>query len=157
MVYQVDESLANFKFWSGAKDNADLLTYDELQQLDDILPDYFGASDELPTDTEINDMFWMDFETVCHALGYAYIDGEIVRSEDDIPESLAKEKLEEYYDDLGYTYTEEQLDAVYKRCVDEGDVFTLDADSDSIELEDYHLEDYGKEAGMSDGEDEDEE
>ena len=56
MVYKVDDSLTNFMFWSGAATNAELLTYDELKQLDDILPEYFG--EEIPTQTEINDMFW---------------------------------------------------------------------------------------------------
>ena len=79
MVYKVDDSLTNFKFWSGAATNAELLTYDELKQLDDILPEYFG--EEIPTQTEINDMFWFDFPTVVEALGYTYDEdkGEIIR------------------------------------------------------------------------------
>lgn len=79
MVYKVDDSLTNFKFWSGAATNAEQLTYDELEQLDDILPEYFG--EELPTQTEINDMFWFDFKTVVEALGYTYDEenGEIIR------------------------------------------------------------------------------
>lgn len=147
MIYKVDKPLTDFTFWSGAETNANKLTYDELSQLDDILPEYFGE-DDVPTQTEINDMFWFDFDTVCHALGYACIDGEIIRDEDDVPESLAKSKLKEYYDGL-FTYTDEQIDTVYKRCVEEGDVFKIDADNDDIELEDLYLDDYAKEAGMT--------
>lgn len=146
MVYQVDESLTNFKFWSGAKDNVDLLTYDELQQLDDILPPYFGE-DELPTDTEINDMFWMDFGTVCHALGYAYIDGTIVRDADDIPESLAKDKLKENLDGF-FKYDDESLEKLYQACLADGDVFTIDADNDDIEVDFMLVKVLAEEAGL---------
>lgn len=80
MVYKVDDSLTNFKFWSGAATNVELLTYDELEQLDDILPEYFGEND-IPTQTEVNDLFWFDFPTVVEALGYTYDEenGEIIR------------------------------------------------------------------------------
>ena len=37
MKYTVDESLANFKFWSGAEDRAKNLTYSELEQLDGVI------------------------------------------------------------------------------------------------------------------------
>lgn len=86
MQYVKDDSLTNFPFWSGAKSNADMLTYDELQQLDDVLPEYFNTSDgQLPTDTEINDMFWFDFATVCEAIGLQYDadKDEIIRDGDE--------------------------------------------------------------------------
>lgn len=151
MKFTVDMDLRNFDFWSGAADNANELTTEELAQLDGILPDYFG---EEVTDTDINDMFWFEFETIAHALGYAYIDGEIVRDEYEIPEKVAKDKLEEYLDDNTFNYTPEQLDALYQRCVEEGDVFMLDADNDDVELDETFIVDYAKDVGMKDeGED----
>ena len=66
MTYIKEESLTNFKFWSGAKDRAKLLTYSELEQLNELLPDLFT---ETPTETAINDLFWFDFETICEMLG----------------------------------------------------------------------------------------
>lgn len=42
MTYTCDESLTNFEFWSGARDRAAALTYDQLNQLDDLLPDVMG-------------------------------------------------------------------------------------------------------------------
>lgn len=82
MTYQVENNLTNFEFWSGAKANAEMLTYEELDQLDTLLEDVFG---EIPTETQINDLFWFDFETVCELLGYRYDSekDEIIREEED--------------------------------------------------------------------------
>lgn len=66
MQYIKDESLTNFEFWSGAEDNARLLTYSELEELDNLIPDFFQNT---PTETEINDLFWFDFESVCELIG----------------------------------------------------------------------------------------
>lgn len=79
-------SLPNFQFWSGAKENANMLTYDQLEQvesaLEDIYPD--GANE-----TDINDLFWFDFDTVLEWIGCKLNDaGEIVDadSEEEIDE-----------------------------------------------------------------------
>lgn len=66
MTYIKDESLTNFEFWSGAKSRADLLTYSELEELDNLIPDFFDGT---PTETQINDLFWFDFGSVCQLLG----------------------------------------------------------------------------------------
>jgi hypothetical protein len=61
-----EESLQNFEFWSGAKDRVAKLTTDELDQieltLEELYPD--GMSE-----TELNDLFWFDFETVLEWIG----------------------------------------------------------------------------------------
>ena len=41
MKYVCEDSLNNFKFWSGGKDTADVLTYEELETLDSLLEDVF--------------------------------------------------------------------------------------------------------------------
>ena len=66
MQYIRDESLTNFEFWSGAKDRAKLLTYSELEELDNLLQDFFT---DTPTETQINDLFWFDFDSVCELIG----------------------------------------------------------------------------------------
>lgn len=144
MKYTVDKDLRNFDFWSGAVANAKELTTEELDQLDGILPDYFG--DEI-TDTDINDMFWFEFETIVHALGYAYINGKIVRDEDDIPEDLAKEKLKENLDGF-FKYDDESLEKLYQACLEDGDVFKVDADNDDIEVDFTLVQILAKEAGL---------
>ena len=59
-------NLRNFKFWSGAKDNAETLTYQQLDMVESILEDaYPDGMDE----TQINDFFWFDFDTIREWLG----------------------------------------------------------------------------------------
>lgn len=62
-------SLVNFEFWAGAKQNAEMLDYNELEQLEYILEDIYS---EGMTDTLINDLFWFDFGIICEWLGYEY-------------------------------------------------------------------------------------
>ena len=56
-----EQSIANFEFWSGAKSNAAELTFSQLNEVENILEDLYpdGLSE-----TELNDLFWFDFETV---------------------------------------------------------------------------------------------
>jgi hypothetical protein len=73
-------SLVNFEFWSGAKDNAKQLNYDELEQLDYILEDIFPDG---CTDTQLNDLFWFDFNVICEWLGLELDENEnIIRDSD---------------------------------------------------------------------------
>ena len=46
MRYIKEESLANFEFWSGAKDRAELLTYSEPQELDSFVEELFEGREE---------------------------------------------------------------------------------------------------------------
>ena len=68
MKYVFEDSLNSFNYWSGGKDTADTLTYEELKTLDSLLEDVY--CDELPTDTEINDFFWFERDTIAEWLGY---------------------------------------------------------------------------------------
>lgn len=144
MKFTVEKPLSSFDFWSGAVTNAQELTSRELDDLDGILPEYFG---EEVTDTDINDMFWFEFETIVHALGYAYIDGNIVRDVEDIPENVAKEALEEEIKGL-YKYDDEALDRLYQLCVEDGDVFTLDADNDGVTVDFTSIRTLADKAGL---------
>lgn len=71
MRYIVEQSLNNFPFWSGGKDTADVLTYEELETLDSLLETEFADDCELSTDTEINDFFWFERDTIAGRLGYS--------------------------------------------------------------------------------------
>lgn len=78
--YIVEESIQNFKFWSGGKDHADMLTCDELETFEDYITEAFC---EDPTDTDINDLMWHDFDYVWESvLSHSIIDGHYVRSDD---------------------------------------------------------------------------
>lgn len=61
-----EESLTNFDFWSGAKDTVKHLTSQELEQIEAILEEQ-GIE---WSDTEINDYFWFETDTIAEILGY---------------------------------------------------------------------------------------
>ena len=78
--YIVEESIQNFKFWSGGKDHANMLTYDELETFGDYITESFC---EDPTDTDINDLMWHNFDYVWESvLGHSIINGHYLRSDD---------------------------------------------------------------------------
>lgn len=62
-------NLSSFEFWGGAKLNADMLSIEELEQLDYMLEDCYS---EGVSETMINDIMWFEFEWVCEMLGYEY-------------------------------------------------------------------------------------
>ena len=61
-----EKSLRNFEFWSGAKENANELTDAQLDtvesMMEEIQPDGWD-------ETEINDFFWFEFDTIKEWLG----------------------------------------------------------------------------------------
>ena len=74
-----DINLSSFDFWSGAKDNAAKLTSNQLDEvelnLEELYPD--GLSE-----TQLNDIFWFEFDTVLEWIGLERCDkcGEIHES-----------------------------------------------------------------------------
>lgn len=69
MTIKTEQSLRNFEFWSGAKSNAEMMTCEELDSVENALEDLYP---EGMTDTEINDLFWFEFESVCELIGLEY-------------------------------------------------------------------------------------
>ena len=72
MTYTVNKSLSEFPFWSGACYRADKLTIDQLDRLDYLLPDAMGwnETDNTPSDSEINDLFWFEEDFIAQLLGF---------------------------------------------------------------------------------------
>lgn len=68
MVIKTEISLKDFEFWSGAKSNAELLTPDELDLIDEYLQD---ISNEPLSKTEVNDFMWFETETIADWLEYS--------------------------------------------------------------------------------------
>ena len=66
MKITTEQSIANFSFWSGAKANADELTLSQLNEVENILEDLYP---EGIGETQLNDIFWFDFETIKEWLG----------------------------------------------------------------------------------------
>lgn len=72
MTYTVNKSLSEFSFWSGACYRAEQLTIDQLDRLDYLLPDAMGwnETDNTPSDSEINDLFWFEEDFIAQLLGF---------------------------------------------------------------------------------------
>ena len=62
-----DESISSFEFWSGAKDTVKYLTYEDMDTIEDILAELFP---EGMSETELNDIFWFEEDTIAEWLGY---------------------------------------------------------------------------------------
>lgn len=60
----------DFTFWSGAVDTVNLLTSRELERVWEELENCWAENDELPSETDINDFFWFETDTIAEWLGY---------------------------------------------------------------------------------------
>lgn len=69
MTIKTEQSLRYFEFWSGAKSNAAMMTAEELDSVESALEELYPDG---MTDTEINDLFWFDFDYVCDLIGLEY-------------------------------------------------------------------------------------
>lgn len=67
MIIYKEESLKDFQFWSGAKYLASRLTEKEFDIIEELLEDLYPDGME---ETEINDFFWFDGDTIAQVLGY---------------------------------------------------------------------------------------
>lgn len=67
MTIKREVSLQGFEFWGYAADFANQLTPHELDLIEETLEDAYGS--EIPTETEINDIFWFEQDWVADILG----------------------------------------------------------------------------------------
>lgn len=74
-IYKED-SLTNFNFWSGASDTVSYLTDKEINTIESILDEH---NENGMSETEINDFFWFETETIANWLGYDSFDEIINR------------------------------------------------------------------------------
>ena len=81
MRFYKEESLTSFEFWSGAKDTVKYLTYNELNTIESILED----NETEMSETDINDFFWFEDDTIAEWLGYENFE-ELTKREEDIIE-----------------------------------------------------------------------
>lgn len=80
MEYKVNKSLRDFEFWGGAKDRAQQLEPHELDLIEDELEYFFEGT---PTETQINDLFWYDFERAASLIALQIDEDEnIIRQQD---------------------------------------------------------------------------
>lgn len=80
MKIYTEKSLNEFDFWSGAKDTVKYLTEDEINQIENILAECFpDGMDE----TDINDFFWFEDDTIAEWLGYSSFEEIMNRGNDE--------------------------------------------------------------------------
>ena len=73
-------SLRDFEFWSGAKDRAKYLTSEELDTIEDILEEVYPEGMD---ETEVNDFFWFEDETLAEWLGFDSFEEIMFRDEEE--------------------------------------------------------------------------
>lgn len=64
-------SLREFDFWAGALDTVKYLTDDELDHIERILEEVYIQT---LSETELNDLFWFESDTIAGWLGYRDFD-----------------------------------------------------------------------------------
>ena len=74
-----ESDLSDFEFWAGARDTVKYLTEDEIIQIGRILEDAYPDG---CTETDINDFFWFEDDTIADWLGYESFE-EIMNRNDD--------------------------------------------------------------------------
>ena len=68
MTIRKEIALRDFEFWSGGADRANNCSDEELDTLEQFFEE--TEPEEGWTDTDINDMFWFEFDTLAKYLGY---------------------------------------------------------------------------------------
>lgn len=102
MTYTIDESLENFRAWSGGKDTLDVLID---KGVCDEVEDFIEQCFTNPTDTDINDFLWFERDQIAEHLGYD--SWEDFESGEEIYKDINGVKLEvsdevQWLDEAGY-------------------------------------------------------
>lgn len=77
-VYKEVNSYSDFDFWSGARDTVKYLTADEIEEIFSMLEDAYPEGME---ETEVNDFFWFEDDTIAEWLGYSSFEEIMERGE----------------------------------------------------------------------------
>ena len=77
-VYKEVSTRYDFDFWSGARETVNYLTDEEIEEIFSILETCY---DEGISETELNDFFWFEDDTIANWLGYESFE-EIMKRED---------------------------------------------------------------------------
>lgn len=80
MKIYTEKSLNDFDFWSGAKDTVKYLTEDEINQIENMLEECFPDG---MNETDINDFFWFENDTIAEWLGYSSFEEIMNRGNDE--------------------------------------------------------------------------
>lgn len=64
MYYKADFNIDTFQFWGGAKSRMKDATYDQRSAVADRIEELFSYDDNIPTDTDINDLVWFECDDI---------------------------------------------------------------------------------------------
>ncbi len=67
MLIHSETNLRNFQFWSGGADNANCLSYEQLDLLESVLEDIYPQGID---EVELNDLMWFDSDIIAEWLGF---------------------------------------------------------------------------------------
>lgn len=67
MKIWTEDSIRNFRFWSGGRDTVNDLFDSDFDILEPLIEEMFGGEIE---DTELNDFFWFERDLIAEWLGY---------------------------------------------------------------------------------------
>ena len=140
MTYTIDESLENFRAWSGGKDTlAVLIEKGVCEQVEEFIEECFSH----PTDTDINDFLWFERDQIAEYLGYddweAFENGEETYKDINGVELAVSDEVH-WHDEAGYD--EDGSMIVFTIVEDNGDgYFNLaNEDEDNPERWAYYTE-----------------
>ena len=77
-VFKEVNSYSDFDFWSGARDTVKYLTAEEIEEIFSMLEDIYPEGME---ETEVNDFFWFEDDTIAEWLGYSSFEEIMERGE----------------------------------------------------------------------------
>jgi hypothetical protein len=102
MTYTIDESLENFRAWSGGKDTlAVLIEKGVCDEVEEFIEQCFAH----PTDTDINDFLWFERDQIAEHLGYddweAFENGEETYKDINGVELAVSDEVH-WHDEAGY-------------------------------------------------------
>ena len=102
MTYTIDESLENFRAWSGGKDTlAVLIEKGVCDEVEEFIEQCFSH----PTDTDINDFLWFERAQIAEHLGYddweAFENGEETYKDINGVELAVSDEVH-WHDEAGY-------------------------------------------------------
>jgi hypothetical protein len=69
MIVYSEISLADFKFWGGAVDTVEELTWDDYETLEFAIEE-MCCDNGMISETELNDLIWFERDWVANVLGY---------------------------------------------------------------------------------------
>ena len=133
MRYYVEDSLSNFNFWSGGKERANNLSAEQLDQVETLMEEIEPA--EGWSDTEINDFFWFEFDTIAQHLGYRdeeYFDNDV--SDADVDDA------NDWKEGLDPCLFDDRKMMLYESKLDESDYWGTEDSETEFDLEGFQCD-----------------